>query len=107
MGDAGKGCRKKRMSACNGSDRVCNIIPPERGLTSGWSFIARKLIEPSKEEKQMTTANITVGAASYQDIEWHSINWDKAHKLVRRLQVRIAKAHVKDAGTRRKPYNGS
>jgi RNA-directed DNA polymerase len=47
---------------------------------------------PQKEEKQMTTANITVGAASYQDIEWHSINWDKAHKLVRRLQVRIAKA---------------
>jgi RNA-directed DNA polymerase len=40
----------------------------------------------------MTTANITVGAASYQDIEWHSINWDKAHKLVRRLQVRIAQA---------------
>jgi len=40
----------------------------------------------------MTTANITVGAASYQDIAWHSINWDKAHKLVRRLQVRIAKA---------------
>ena len=40
----------------------------------------------------MTTANITVGAASYQGIEWHSINWDKAHKLVRRLQVRIAKA---------------
>jgi RNA-directed DNA polymerase len=40
----------------------------------------------------MTTANTTVGAASYQDIEWHSINWDKTHKLVRRLQVRIAKA---------------
>jgi RNA-directed DNA polymerase len=40
----------------------------------------------------MTVANITTGAASYQDIEWHSINWDKAHKLVRRLQVRIAKA---------------
>ena len=40
----------------------------------------------------MTVVNITTGAASYQDIEWHSINWDKAHKLVRRLQVRIAKA---------------
>ena len=40
----------------------------------------------------MTVANITTGGASYQDIEWHSINWDKAHKLVRRLQVRIAKA---------------
>jgi RNA-directed DNA polymerase len=40
----------------------------------------------------MTTANITVGASSYQETKWHSINWDKAHRLVRRLQVRIAKA---------------
>ena len=40
----------------------------------------------------MTTANITVGASSYQETKWHSINWDGAHRLVRRLQVRIAKA---------------
>jgi len=40
----------------------------------------------------MTTANITVGASPYQETKWHSINWDKAHRLVRRLQVRIAKA---------------
>ena len=40
----------------------------------------------------MTTANITVGASSYQETKWHSINWDGAHLLVRRLQVRIAKA---------------
>ena len=40
----------------------------------------------------MTTASITVGASSYQETKWHSINWDGAHRLVRRLQVRIAKA---------------
>jgi RNA-directed DNA polymerase len=40
----------------------------------------------------MTTASITVGASSYQETKWHSVNWDKAHRLVRRLQVRIAKA---------------
>jgi RNA-directed DNA polymerase len=33
-----------------------------------------------------------VGAASHQEIDWLSIKWDAAHRLVRRLQVRIAKA---------------
>jgi RNA-directed DNA polymerase len=60
--------------------------------TSGWSFIAREQVEPLQEEKQMTVADITTGASSYQGIGWHSIHWDKAHRLVRRLQVRIAKA---------------
>lgn len=40
----------------------------------------------------MTTANISVGASSYRETEWHSINWENAHLTVRRLQVRIAKA---------------
>jgi RNA-directed DNA polymerase len=39
----------------------------------------------------MTTAN-AVGAASHQDMGWHSIDWGQAHRTVRRLQVRIAKA---------------
>ena len=40
----------------------------------------------------MTTMSNVVGAASHQEIDWLSIKWDTAHRLVRRLQVRIAKA---------------
>jgi RNA-directed DNA polymerase len=39
----------------------------------------------------MTTIQI-VGAASGQEVSWHSIDWAKAHRTVRRLQTRIAKA---------------
>jgi hypothetical protein len=27
VGEAGRGCWKKRMPLCNGADRDCNIIP--------------------------------------------------------------------------------
>jgi RNA-directed DNA polymerase len=36
--------------------------------------------------------NKVVGAASHQQMSWHSVKWDKAQRMVRRLQVRIAKA---------------
>ena len=39
----------------------------------------------------MTVASVT-GAASGGEVEWHQIDWAKAHRTVRRLQVRIAKA---------------
>ncbi|MBW3656511.1 MAG: reverse transcriptase N-terminal domain-containing protein, partial [Gemmatimonadetes bacterium] len=32
------------------------------------------------------------GAASRDTVDWHAINWSKAHRLVRRLQVRIVQA---------------
>ena len=34
----------------------------------------------------------SAGAASHKTIAWQSIDWEKAHRTVRRLQVRIAKA---------------
>ena len=40
----------------------------------------------------MTTTLSAVGAASHYDVNWHSIDWGQAHRIVRRLQVRIAKA---------------
>ena len=40
----------------------------------------------------MTTTANAVGAASHHDVGWHDINWRQAHRTVRRLQVRIAKA---------------
>ena len=42
----------------------------------------------------------TTGASLRQPIEWHSINWAKVNRTVRRLQVRIVKAI--QAGKRRK-----
>ena len=36
--------------------------------------------------------NTAVCASSHLNVDWHSIDWAKCHKSVRRLQVRIAKA---------------
>lgn len=38
------------------------------------------------------TAAAVAGAASDQIVDWHSIDWANAHQMVRRLQIRIAKA---------------
>jgi RNA-directed DNA polymerase len=38
------------------------------------------------------TAVATAGAVSHAAVEWHAINWPKAHQNVRRLQARIVKA---------------
>jgi RNA-directed DNA polymerase len=35
---------------------------------------------------------LTTGASLRQPIAWHSINWAKVNRTVRRLQVRIVKA---------------
>ena len=32
------------------------------------------------------------GAVSRNEVDWHALNWQKAHTLVRRLQARIVKA---------------
>jgi hypothetical protein len=44
-----------------------------------------------KKEKQMTVEQST-DASFDQPADWRSINWTAIEKLVRRLQVRIAKA---------------
>jgi RNA-directed DNA polymerase len=68
-----------------------NITRPEREQTSKWSLSAKEPVEPDKKgEKQMTTK---VGAVSGgADVNWQQIDWQKAHCIVRRLQVRIAEA---------------
>lgn len=41
----------------------------------------------------MTTNELyLVGAASNREVKWHQIDWAKAHRTVKRLQMRIAKA---------------
>ena len=47
-----------------------------------------------------TITSATTGASLRQPIAWHSINWAKVNRTVRRLQVRIVKAI--QAGKRRK-----
>ena len=66
-------------------------IQPERVQTSVRSFVTRELVEFLKRGKQMNIAQ-TMCAPLSQQVEWHSIDWVKCYKMVRKLQVRIAKA---------------
>src|SRR5712691_893525 len=36
--------------------------------------------------------NRTAGAVSHAEVNWHAIQWPKAHQNVRRLQARLVKA---------------
>jgi RNA-directed DNA polymerase len=45
-----------------------------------------------EETKQLTAGAPLAGAVSHNDVDWHAINWQKAHTIVRRLQARIVKA---------------
>ena len=38
------------------------------------------------------TAGSSAGAVSHRDVDWHQIDWQAAHRTVRRLQARIVKA---------------
>ena len=40
----------------------------------------------------MTAVATPAGAVSHNRVDWHAIDWQKAHTIVRRLQARIVKA---------------
>jgi len=40
----------------------------------------------------MTAEQPAAGAASHNQVDWQAIDWQKAHRNVRRLQARIVKA---------------
>jgi RNA-directed DNA polymerase len=40
----------------------------------------------------MTAVATRAGAVSHPEADWHAINWQKAHTIVRRLQARIVQA---------------
>src|SRR5216684_1054172 len=44
------------------------------------------------ETTETKLSDHSVGAASHGAEKWHSIDWAKAHRIVRRLQARIVKA---------------
>ena len=58
----------------------------------GGSCITREHGEPIEETKQMTAVYTPAGAVSDNEADWHAMNWQKAHPIVRRLQARIVKA---------------
>jgi hypothetical protein len=84
---------KKRMPPCNGADTGCNITRPERELTSYAGAPLRERLENLlREGKQMAAVERFAGAPSSKGNRWKAINWHKARREVRRLQIRIAKA---------------
>lgn len=88
--DAGMGSQKKQKVICNELHKDCNIILPEKEQTSDRSFIAREFVELLKKGKQMSV-RMTCAPKNHTN-SWHDIDWKKAHRKVRKLQVRIAKA---------------
>ena len=86
------------MPPCNGADRGCvrpRTTAPHResGLTSLRCSVTR---EPrptdSGRQADMTAAEMPTGAAPGRTPDWHSIDWKKVWRTVRRLQARIVKA---------------
>ena len=62
---------------------------PKRLPTSGGCFIAREFGESSKMRTQMTVASNSTGALIDNARKWHAIDWQRAQREVRRLQMRI------------------
>ena len=78
-----------------------NITPRESGQTSTWSLVTRNLMGTQKQEfVEKGATKVVAGASLRKPVAWHSINWKKAHRNVRRLQARIVKA--KKEGKKRK-----
>src|SRR5260370_23796191 len=44
------------------------------------------------QEARLMIVEQSTGATSRETVDWHSINWKKAHKIVNRLQARIVQA---------------
>lgn len=81
------------MPPCNGADTGCNITRPEREPTSYAGAPLRDRLENLPwEGKQMAAIARLTGAPSASGNDWKAIDWQKAYREVRRLQIRIAKA---------------
>ena len=74
-GDASLGCRKKRMSGCNGPNTGLKVTRHESEQTSDWSNLAREYAEFYDEGKQMTTAAKPGIGAPSTVANWDGINW--------------------------------
>src|SRR5262245_14960692 len=65
----------------------------ESGLTSlGCSITREPRLTDSGRQADMSAAEMLAGAAPRRPPDWHSIDWRKVGRTVRRLQARIVKA---------------
>lgn len=69
---------------------VQNLPHPKGEQTSAWCLITREFIEFLKGVKQM---DMKMCATSDVAKEWDKIDWNKANAYVKKLQMRIVKAH--------------
>src|SRR5262245_16169244 len=70
-----------------------DIIPPERALTSLGSSVTREPWPTDPGSKaDLSAGQCPAGAAPGLATDWHSIDWRKVYRNVRRLQARIVKA---------------
>src|SRR5437588_1929104 len=86
------------MPSCNGTDRG-GVRPRttsprrESGLTSlGCSVTRGPRPTDSGRQADMSAAEMLAGAAPGRTSDWHSNEWKKVWRTVRRLQARIVKA---------------
>jgi len=47
---------------------------------------------PTATAMTTTAVDLTAGAVSHETEDWHTIEWTRAHRIVRRLQARIVQA---------------
>jgi RNA-directed DNA polymerase len=45
-----------------------------------------------RQAAETAADHLSAGVASHDEMEWHAIDWQKAHRIVRRLQARIVQA---------------
>lgn len=72
------------------TDRGSKFAPPKGEQNSAWCLITREFIEFLKGVRQM---NMKMCATSDVAKAWDSIDWNKANAYVKKLQMRIVKAH--------------
>ena len=72
------------------TDRGSGFAPPEREQNSAGCLITREFIEFLKGVKQMNGKTCATSDAAKA---WDSIDWNKAEAYVKKLQMRIVKAH--------------
>ena len=68
-------------------------------LPSG--LYSRESLRNGLEETRQMTVEQTTGAVSHQEMSWYDIDWQKAHKEVRRLQKSDGKQRQKNTRSRR------
>ena len=84
-----------------GEAPTADIPSLEREQTSLGSFLTREPWPTDQGSKaDMSAAEKLAGAAPDPGVDWHSIDWKKVYRTVRRLQARIVKAVREGRGNR-------